>query len=48
MEVFVLMADTIAFGLLLLWVARGRGDQGLFGWKPPPGRAPPTRPGLRR
>jgi hypothetical protein len=47
MEALLLIVDTVAFGLLLLWVVRGRGDAGLFGWKPPP-PSPPAAPGRPR
>ncbi len=44
MEAALLMCDVIGIALVLLWVARGRGTEGLFAWRPDP----PARPARRR
>lgn len=44
MEAALLMFDVIGITLVLLWIARGRGTAGLFGWR----RDPPAKPARRR
>jgi hypothetical protein len=36
MEPILLMLDVIGIVLVVLWVARGRGTDGVFGWRPNP------------